>query len=284
MGLPFVSGTKKWMGKLGAHLPFESVRSLSKLSPKFSYLLQEIDPFWVDDYLGDLKFWVDPKTAVGREILGGNYEPGIQSVISLYVQPGQHCIDVGANVGAISLALAKKVGPTGRVYCFEPGIKYFSELQKNVQANPELEPQMELRPLGLSKSSKEKRFWKEDERNPGNASLGATEGLQVKVTSLDEFWPRDRKLSFMKIDVEGMEYEVLKGGENTIREHRPVIIFETSMEFEKTASIPIRKLAQELLLASNYHLFDISRDGSLSEISYPHFKQNTLALPVKGSC
>ena len=83
--------------------------------------------------------------------------------------------------------------------------------------------------LGIS-DTKGKLFWNEDMGNRGNAHLRSIAGIEVPVTTLDEYFARQRppgRISFMKVDVEGMEYEVLNGAVGLLAGDHPILYFET---------------------------------------------------------
>ena len=67
----------------------------------------------VKNYLGEFLVRVNTDSDVERRLLSKSYELGTQAIIARYVKPGQHVLDIGENVGAITLALAKAVGPKG---------------------------------------------------------------------------------------------------------------------------------------------------------------------------
>ena len=70
-----------------------------------------------------------------KRLLAGDYEPNLQQAIQELVQPGWVVFDVGANIGYISLLLAKAVTAAGHVYAFEALPDNYSRVQKNIQAN-----------------------------------------------------------------------------------------------------------------------------------------------------
>jgi len=67
--------------------------------------------------------------------LVGTYEPHLQQAIRRYVRRGETVYDVGANLGYVSLSLAKRVGPTGHVAAFEPIPQNVELLRKNIANN-----------------------------------------------------------------------------------------------------------------------------------------------------
>ncbi|MEI6559303.1 MAG: FkbM family methyltransferase [Rhodospirillaceae bacterium] len=148
-------------------------------------------------------------------------------------------IDVGANFGTFSLALAPRVGPAGRVHAFEPQRILFNMLAGTIALNSvtnvhchhlavgdregEIEvPQFDYhRPLnfGSVEFGPRQREPLSQERGNDPARLET-----VGLTTLDRFaFPR---VDLIKIDAEGMEHQVLSGAALTIERCRPVLFVE----------------------------------------------------------
>lgn len=274
---------RKVMGIAGRFLPFALKLRLARRSTKFSYLLLDDGEFEVSDYLGDCRVRVNARNEIERVLITGRYEPEVVALIHEWVKPGDHVVDVGANVGAITLALAKQVGSQGRVTSFEPGPPFFQKLKRNLALNPDCEKVVRAHALGVS-SAEGELHWGEDEIFPGNAHLLGKRGTKVPVTTLDHFFGGSlERLDFLKIDVEGMEWEVLKGAEQTLRNHKPVILYETFLPFEQMTSGGIRKQAADFLIGLGYELFHVDETRPLRKAAYPDLSANTLAVPSQRS-
>jgi FkbM family methyltransferase len=270
--------------KLYQNLPFAVAVALSRIKPALAFYIKpgRCD-LVIDDFLGCYRINVDTHSDIERRLLSRQYEPDTLRVIEKVVKPGQVCVDIGANVGAITLALARMVGPEGRVQAFEPGPPLFERLRKNLEMNPSVSGRVEIHQLGLS-DKPGKLFWQESQLDSGNATIHWADpsrpGVHVAVTTIDSLadklgWDA---VHFVKIDVEGMERQVLSGALKTIRRHRPVIFFETSLcdEEQKQAGREI----QEMLTQLGYRLYKIiDGRGSIRPTSYPDFSMNTLAIP-----
>lgn len=193
--------------------------------------------------------------------------------------PGDVCVDVGANVGAVALFLAKSVGASGKVHCFEPGPVFFSRLKQNIELNQSITSVVELHNLGVSEKSGE-LHWVEDPEFPGNAFMFGDRGVKIEVVTLDAYLgPRLKRLDFLKLDVEGMEIEVLRGAQEILGKFRPKVFMESLMDFEGYRKSPVRKAAADLLLGLGYKLFQVTDTGALKPVEYPNFSHNTLGVP-----
>lgn len=87
--------------------------------------------------LGGFGLFVDPRNeAISDTAIGsGHYEPEETAFFTAIIRPGDRFVDVGANVGYFTCLAARQVGPTGRVYAFEPDRQNFRLLKKSVRAN-----------------------------------------------------------------------------------------------------------------------------------------------------
>lgn len=203
----------------------------------------------------------------------------IVHAIEQFVRPGDVVADIGANRGLCAMRFARRVGSEGRVHCFEPGPPFFETLKQNVSKAPELREVFQLYPMGLSDKPCSLK-WKQYEKSPEKANLTDSTGLEVQVTTLDQVvngsWER---LDFIKAEVEGMELEVFRGGKETLTRYRPVLLFESLMDFEKYRRAPIRKELVTFLRGLNYQLFRLDAKGRRSPVDYPYLTEATLALP-----
>jgi FkbM family methyltransferase len=231
-------------------------------------------------YLTDLTVRIDTDYPIEREMLSGVYDPPTLAVMQRFVRAGDTCIDVGANVGAITLALAQHVGPTGRVFSFEPGPELFRKLEHNLTLNPILQKRITALNQGLS-DKEGNLLWIEDSGNLGNAGcMGVTSGEPVPGTTVDAFCRRQPlpALHFVKIDVEGMEYEVIRGGLATWAKYRPILYFETLKGFEEMRGLPLFARIETMLKEIGYSLYRVQADGTVCKTHYPDLSSNTMAI------
>jgi FkbM family methyltransferase len=189
--------------------------------------------------------------------------------------------DIGANVGALTMLMAKVVGKDGIVLAVEPGPPIFSRLANNLELNPKIKSRVRTVQLGLS-DRKDELYWREDPKNLGNAGLLNGYGIPVSVITLDELVTRENitRLDFAKIDVEGMELEVIKGGTRTFQEYKPVIYYETLAAFRQHRGFDIFGEIAEILRSMDYRLFGLDLLGNFKNLeNLEELPRNTLALP-----
>lgn len=184
------------------------------------------------EYLGDLEMHIDTRYLVERIAWTGAYEPELQHYIRRRLPAGAVALDIGANVGAVTLGLAKQAGPHGRVHAFEPAPPNRSRLAANLALNPGLARRVEVHPFALG-TVPATLYWVEEPGNPGNGWLRDSGEVPVPVKTLDDVVPELDlpRLDLIKIDVEGMEEAVLRGGRDTLLRWKPALYFETLARF-----------------------------------------------------
>jgi|SaaInlV_165m_DNA_1040744.scaffolds.fasta_scaffold05239_9 FkbM family methyltransferase len=163
------------------------------------------------------------------EAYGEQHETELQVLFQL-VKEGDTVIDVGANIGTISIPMAKHVGKSGKVISFEPQIGLFNLLSKNVELNTLDNIETRNSPVGR-KSGLTVRIPQVDydsDFNFGSVSMvnSSSDGVPAKTVCLDDLVEKISKPSLIKIDVEGMEDEVLLGAKELINWARPCIDLE----------------------------------------------------------
>lgn len=152
------------------------------------------------------------------------YEADLLEDARIRVKPGQLAVDVGANIGNHTLFFAKVCGLT--VYAFEPYPKTFQILERNVELNG-LGDRVVCSNTGLGSVTGQATIQVMDAKNLGKTMLhrDAEGGHVSQIQRLDDI-DLPEPLALLKIDVEGMELEVLRGAEETIRRDKPLLYIE----------------------------------------------------------
>ncbi len=192
-------------------------------------------------------------------------------VISMLLQllaegrPSPVVVDVGANFGAYTLAFAKAVGPHGRVYAFEAQRMIYYLLAGSVALNSRSNVHCMHTAIGDHEGSIELPQYDYDKpMNFGSVELGpvqrerlpqerthlAERSEKVRLTTLDCL--ELERIDLMKIDVEGMEMEVLAGAQATIARCRPTLF----VEFLKSDAVLLKRTLEGL----RYEVFSTGSD------------------------
>jgi FkbM family methyltransferase len=163
----------------------------------------------------------------------GTYETDLQQAVSDLIQPNMVVYDVGANIGYISLLLARVVGEQGRVFSFEALPANLERLRCNLALNP-FGDRVRVVAAAVSADSQPVRFLVGPSGAMGKAegsagrSLAYAETLEVSGIALDDFVYRDDNPSpdVVKMDIEGGEVLALQGMTCLLDEARPLILLE----------------------------------------------------------
>lgn len=178
------------------------------------------------------RFLANPQDIyIGRALIeyGEFSELEVQPLVQL-LPPGSVVIEAGANMGAITVPLAKKVGSGGLVYAFEPQPLIFQQLCANLALNDLVNVSAvnagcgsEPGWIGIARLNPGRQF------NFGGVKLAEVttdrQEMRIRVERLDEVVDPPR-LDLIKADVEGMELPVLQGADALIRRFRPVLYVE----------------------------------------------------------
>ncbi len=165
------------------------------------------------------------------------YEPEVYAEWAAALRPGVTVLDVGAHYGFFTLAAAKRVGPTGRVFAFEPSSATVAILERHIRMNGwgdravavplvagDRDGEVTFFTFGTSMAASLGRA-NVKELNPERPAEVGEE--RVAATTLDRFC-RERGLTpaLLKVDVEGAELLVLRGAAGLLRAARPRVLCE----------------------------------------------------------
>ena len=149
-----------------------------------------------------------------------------------FIEKENHCIDGGANQGIFSLSFASVVNDNGKIVAVEPFEYCINILKNNAKENSFDNIFIEQKVL-FSKSGIEKKL--DYTHGVGGASItrdfGKKKFLNVKTVTIDDLTQiHNIKPNFIKLDIEGAEFEALKGSNETLRICRPQICLECTHE------------------------------------------------------
>ncbi len=183
---------------------------------------------------GDLRGWrMALDLRAEKDYWLGTYEPALQAAIRRWVQPGWTVYDVGANVGYVSLLLARAVEQAGRVFAFEALPANQERWRRNAALNA-LGARCRLVPAAVTGTSGTTRFLIGPSDDTGKAAgsagrhLAYAESLEVPALSLDDFVyaQGNPPPNLVKMDIEGGEVLALPGMTRLLREAAPRLFLE----------------------------------------------------------
>ena len=139
-----------------------------------------------------------------------------------YLRPGMRIADIGTNIGNHSLFFAHEC-QASHLWQFEPQKDIFRILQKNMELN-HLSGICESYNVGLGAKDGNAAISAYNKDNTGGTSIRMDEDGGIEVRCLDDYKLTD--VDFLKIDVEGFEYNVLLGAERTLQQNHPTLYIE----------------------------------------------------------
>ncbi len=184
------------------------------------------------------------------------------------VQPGMTVFDVGANCGIYSLAASRQVGGSWQFYSFEPNLREREKLVSNNLAlceNPG-RGSVTIQVEAIGEYAGETQFFIPEAFKGAYSAIRRPEiqekcqELNVPITTIDIFFTKQElsSIDVIKMDVEGIELNVLKGGQETLVSHQPFVFMEMSDRRTKVYNYKARELC-DLLLEQAYTLFECQR-------------------------
>ena len=160
-----------------------------------------------------------------------DYEQDNFMFLKKHVKSGDTVLDIGAHIGLFSTAAAQLTGNNGKVYAFEPAAETNTLLKHTIYIN-QLQHVIEAYNEAVGATSGNSVFYVSPIRGDNSNSLVSYKEdrelnpVKVAMYSIDDFvqLKKIEKLAFIKIDVEGAEYDALKGATNTLRNLKPACI------------------------------------------------------------
>lgn len=213
----------------------------------------------------------------------------LHAIVDRTVRPGDHCVDIGAHLGAMTQRFLR-LSPTGRHVCVEPTPYKAAWLARKF-------PDVTVVAAALAEEPGELTFYHQP-RNSGYSGLTKHEAnvndtsdvqeIRVRCETLDAIVPEERRIAFMKIDVEGAELRVLRGAPRVLTRDRPMFVFECTETGLRSAGIEVGDL-YDLLDGHAYTIHTpraaleggaaLDRHGLDQAIRYPFAAFSFVATP-----
>ena len=167
--------------------------------------------------------------------------------IKKYINPEDTVIDVGGNLGFFVLILNELIGDNGKIYSFEPSGLLKNKLTATIQNNNLKNVTIVNQGLGESEGSTTLHY------NPKQSGLTSivsdfknnSLSEEIKITTLDKFAENiSGRVSFIKIDTEGYEPQVLKGAKELIKRDKPTIYVELGGDYQESSAEALKILKE----------------------------------------
>lgn len=249
----------------------------------FEYVKEGHLTLSVSDFMGD--FSMDAHSDILRLFLKyRQYEPDMAALVRKYLNSELDVIDVGANVGLFTVLFAKLIANQRKVLSVEPTPRALELLRQNIGRNECKDKVMIFDGVATSEPgtySINLIDGKEEYSSLGPLVHYSTLGymahsMEVRGETIDNLVKRYHiHPGFIKVDVEGAEYLVFKGAMETLKQYKPVILFELS-DTLLTSCGSNSRMVTDLLETAGYKIIDNNHPDT--PISHP-FDGTVLALP-----
>lgn len=254
---------KKYLpSQLFSIVRFLADKTILKILPLFfKYKISKFKKEMVKDVFYDNKKFriiINPKNGYldAQIYTGGLYEKHIVREIINNTKEGDVCIDVGANIGHHTIIMSQNVKDTGKVYAYEPIPKIKEQMEKSLSLNNIKNVDTIQIALSDKEEVLELNICKESIASSSLVNIMSTgEKITIQTKTLDSY--NYDRVDFMKIDVEGFEYNVLLGAEKTIAKNKPTIIIEYSPIYYRTSNPSHSKEILSFFKKYNYTILDL---------------------------
>ncbi len=235
-------------------------------------------------------FFLDLEKKLQRNFyIYNEFEPHHDQILESVIQPNSIVIDIGANVGILSVKFAnilkkkesdknEKNGNSGKVISFEPSEKTFSELLFNIEINKDRKhSEIEAHNIGVGSKTEDKVFFEIKNLDMQHSHAFIKNNLfknkeknilerKVACTSLDDFFLEKyhQKISLIKIDTGGDELDIIKGSKKIIEKFKPTLLFE--FDRERIQYLNISPSSYDYIFELKYKVYLTLEDGILYEI------------------
>jgi len=250
----------------------------------------------INDFDGAFHMRLDLAEHMQRRIFWvGYYNREIVALLDRLIEPGMVFLDIGANIGEITMVAARRTKESGHVIAFEPMNTIADQLEEHVHRNSL--PWVSVVRAGLSDQCGQADIydacaqWDSSEPHRGLGSLyaaqpGATPVQSIALLTLDQYLQEApiERLDIIKIDIEGAELPCLKGAQATLQRFRPMIIIELQAETSKTAGYEQTDIL-DLLEGLGYRFQSIGPKGHLEKLERRNLRdyQNVLCSHSTGA-
>lgn len=192
----------------------------------------------------------------------GIWEPLQTEIVKKEIKKGDIIIDLGANIGYYTLLFSRLVGNEGKVYAFEPDPNNFALLEKNVKENGYTNIVLEQK--AVSDFEGTTKLYISNINTGGHRifDIGANEEfIKIETIKLDDYL-QDKKVDFIKMDIQGSEAKAIMGMKNIISQNQSLKIISEFAPFllKKSGCDPM--LYTNLLLEQGFELYELDKKSN----------------------
>ncbi|RZN83102.1 MAG: FkbM family methyltransferase [Winogradskyella sp.] len=139
-------------------------------------------------------------------------------------------LDVGSNFGYLGAVWADSISKTGNVSAFEPNKNLFASVTKTVEANEKFKSNLKVYHLAVGAKNERIKLNASNFSSNAQSMETAIETYEVNMVTLDDFLNKKsfQQIDLIKIDVDGIELDILKGAKNLLQQNNSIVIVETN--------------------------------------------------------
>ena len=179
--------------------------------------------------------WLNINPRAGADLYRGGRERLVQETLAEHLKPGMVFYDLGANLGLFTIIGARRVGPEGKVFAFEPDPDVCNRLRQNVSRNGF--SNVEVVQGAVYSTTGSSDFVRADPKITPDLGLGRIDrtsqlfgSIRIRTVALNDFVRDARLPDVIKCDVEGAEVDVFEGAGLLLERQRPAILCEVHSE------------------------------------------------------
>lgn len=207
----------------------------------------------------DPDFVADASTAVMHQ-RGPGCEPELLHLLARVLRPGDLAFDIGANIGYFTLAMARLVGPTGKVVAYEPDCRNIDKLIRNTQLNRIGNVTAVNHPLwhdaGLI------RFYPHWDSGASSLARSAVDYVEILATTLNHEFALGGIPKLIKLDTEGSEFAILSPDGTVYPNKVPYVVCELNSPALRRFGHSVEQLRQ-LMNGRDYSTYLLQQNGML---------------------
>ncbi|MCA9361421.1 FkbM family methyltransferase [Candidatus Kaiserbacteria bacterium] len=177
------------------------------------------------------------------------------NLIIKYTPIGGTVIDVGGNIGSIAIPAGKHTGPSGKVLVFEPSPKFSKIIEANIRKNNFSDI---ITNHAVALGARDGTVYLNESVADDTTNHISNTGTLVPQKTLDSYTNNFTTIDFLKIDVEGYEYEVLSGATNTLSKTKCLYIEFIPSHLRRAGADPEKVLA---ILKNHFNIFTNDKSG-----------------------
>ncbi|MFD1064152.1 FkbM family methyltransferase [Winogradskyella litorisediminis] len=139
-------------------------------------------------------------------------------------------LDVGSNFGYLACVWADSIASAGKVFAFEPNKNLFQTIKKTIESNAKFSENFQVFNLAVGSKKGSVNLYASAFSSNIETMSAAVETYAVEMVTLDDFLEEEKmkNIDLIKIDVDGIELDILKGASKILKEDHPIVIVETN--------------------------------------------------------